>query len=45
MTTVDLLLGRPKVDPETGKQKRDGDSVSFKIKKIAVGLLFPNSIS
>ncbi|MCQ2147801.1 MAG: MvaI/BcnI family restriction endonuclease [Bacteroidales bacterium] len=45
MITVDLLLGRPKVDPETGKQKKGGDSVSFKIKKNAAGLLFPNSIT
>lgn len=44
MITVDLLLGRPKVDPETGKPKKGGDAVSFKIKKSAAGLLFPDSI-
>lgn len=44
MITVDLLLGRPKVDLETGKPKKGGDAVSFKIKKSAAGLLFPNSI-
>ena len=43
MITVDLLLGRPKVDPETGKPKKGGDAVSFKIKKSAAGLLFPDS--
>ena len=45
MITVDLLLGRPKVDLETGKPKKGGDAVSFKIKKNAAGLLFPNSIT
>lgn len=44
MITVDLLLGRPKVDPETGKPKKGGDAVSFKIKKSAAGLLFPDSV-
>lgn len=44
MITVDLLLGRPKVDLETGKPKKGGDAVSFKIKKSAAGLLFPDSI-
>lgn len=43
MITVDLLLGRPKVDFETGKPKKGGDAVSFKIKKSAAGLLFPDS--
>lgn len=43
MITVDLLLGRPRVDLNTGKKKSGGDSVSFKIKKNAAGLLFPNS--
>lgn len=43
MIIVDLLLGRPKVDPETGKPKKGGDAVSFKIKKSAAGLLFPDS--
>ena len=43
MITVDLLLGRPKVDIETGKPKKGGDAVSFKIKKSAAGLLFPDS--
>ena len=43
MITVDLLLGRPKVDLETGKAKKGGDAVSFKIKKSAAGLLFPQS--
>ncbi len=43
MITVDLLLGRPKVDMETGKPKKGGDAVSFKIKKSATGLLFPQS--
>ena len=43
MITVDLLLGRPKVDLETGKPKKGGDAVSFKIKKSAAGLLFPAS--
>lgn len=45
MITVDLLLGRPKVDLNTGKKKAGGDSVSFKIKKNAAGLLFPESIT
>lgn len=44
MITVDLLLGRPKFDLETGKPKKGGDAVSFKIKKSATGLLFPDSI-
>ena len=44
MITVDLLLGRPKVDIETGKPKKGGDAVSFKIKKSAAGLLFPDSV-
>lgn len=44
MITVDLLLGRPKVDMVTGKPKKGGDAVSFKIKKNAAGLLFPNAI-
>ena len=43
MITVDLLLGRPKVDLATGKPKKCGDAVSFKIKKSAAGLLFPQS--
>ncbi len=43
MITVDLLLGRPKVDLETGKPKKGGDAV-FKIKKSAAGLLFPDSV-
>lgn len=43
MITVDLLLGRPKVDFETGRPKKGGDAVSFKIKKSAAGLLFPQS--
>lgn len=43
MITVDLLLGRPKVDLATGKPKKGGDAVSFKIKKSAAGLLFPHS--
>ena len=43
MITVDPLLGRPKVDLETGKPKKGGDAVSFKIKKSAAGLLFPDS--
>lgn len=44
MVTVDLLLGRPKVDARTGNPKKGGDAVSFKIKKSAAGLLFPNSV-
>lgn len=44
MVTVDLLLGRPKVDACTGNPKKGGDAVSFKIKKSAAGLLFPNSV-
>ena len=36
MITVDLLLGRP-------RNKKGGDCVSFKIKKSAAGLLFPES--
>ncbi len=43
MITVDLLLGRPKVDFTTGNPKKGGDAVSFKIKKSAAGLLFPQS--
>lgn len=43
MITVDLLLGRPKVDLTTGNAKKGGDAVSFKIKKSAAGLLFPQS--
>ena len=43
MITVDLLLGRPKVDPLTGNPKKGGDAVSFMIKKSAAGLLFPRS--
>ena len=43
MITVDLLLGRPKLDLETGTPKKGGDAVSFKIKKSAAGLLFPQS--
>lgn len=43
MITVDLLLGRPKVDFATGNPKKGGDAVSFKIKKSAAGLLFPQS--
>lgn len=43
MITVDLLLGRPKVDMATGNPKKGGDAVSFKIKKSASGLLFPQS--
>lgn len=43
MITVDLLLGRPKVDPLTGNPKKGGDAVSFKIKKSAAGLLFPQN--
>lgn len=45
MVTVDLLLGRPKVDVETGRPKKGGDAVSFKIKKDAAKLLFPDSIT
>ena len=45
MITVDLLLGRPKVDFITGAKKKGGDAVSFKIKKNAAGLLFPNSVT
>lgn len=41
MITVDLLLGRPKIDYSTGTPKKGGDAVSFKIKKSAAGLLFP----
>lgn len=36
MISVDLLLGRP-------RNKKGGDCVSFKIKKSAAGLLFPES--
>ncbi len=36
LITVDLLLGRP-------RNKKGGDCVSFKIKKSAAGLLFPES--
>lgn len=45
MITVDLLLGRPKIDAITGKPKKGGDAVSFKIKKNAAGLLFPDSVT
>lgn len=45
MISVDLLLGRPKVDAITGKPKKGGDAVSFKIKKNAAGLLFPETIT
>ena len=45
MITVDLLLGRPKVDLTTGMPKKGGDAVSFKIKKSAAGLLFPESVT
>ena len=45
MITIDLLLGRPKVDLATGKQKKGGDAVSFKIKKSAAGLLFPETVT
>ncbi len=45
MITVDLLLGRPKVDLETGQPKKGGDAVSFKIKKNAAKLLFPDSVT
>lgn len=45
MITVDLLLGRPKVDLETGRPKKGGDAVSFKIKKNAAKLLFPDSVT
>lgn len=45
MITVDLLLGRPKFDSVTGVPKKGGDAVSFKIKKNAAGLLFPDSIT
>lgn len=38
MITVDLLLGRP-------RDKKGGDSVSFKIKKSAAGLLFPETLT
>ena len=42
--TVDLLLGRPKVDVETGTKKSGGDSVLFKIQKKAAKLLFPETL-
>lgn len=45
MITVDLLLGRPKVDLKTGDPKKGGDAVSFKIKKSAAGLLFPETLT
>lgn len=45
MITVDLLLGRPKVVLETGQPKKGGDAVSFKIKKNAAKLLFPDSVT
>ncbi len=45
MITVDLLLGRPKVDPVTGNPKKGGDAVIFKIKKNAAGLLFPETVT
>lgn len=44
MITVDLLLGRPKFNPISGEKKKGGDAVSFKIKKNAAGLLFPDSV-
>ncbi len=44
MITVDLLLGRPKVDLKTGAPKKGGDAVSFKIKKSAARLLFPETL-
>lgn len=45
MITVDLLLGRPKVNLITGKQKKGGDAVIFKIKKSAANLLFPETVT
>ncbi len=45
MITVDLLLGRPKVDLITGAPKKGGDAVSFKIKESAAGLLFPETLT
>ena len=45
MITVDLLLGRPKVDLITGKPKKGGDAVSFKIRKNAANLLFPETVT
>lgn len=45
MITVDLLLGRPKVDAVTGMSKKGGDAVSFKIKKSAANLLFPETVT
>lgn len=45
MITVDLLLGRPKINPVSGEKKKGGDAVSFKIKKNASRLLFPNSVT
>lgn len=42
--TVDLLLGRPKIDYVSGKKKKGGDCVNFKIQKAAIDLLFPESI-
>lgn len=46
MITVDLLLGRPKFDIETGSpRKGGGDAVIFKMKKNAAGLLFPETLT
>ncbi len=45
MITVDLLLGRPKVDIGSGSPKKGGDAVSFKMKKSAAGLLFPETVT
>lgn len=45
MITVDLLLGRPKFDIVTGTEKKGGDAVSFKIKKSAASLLFPETVT
>lgn len=45
MITVDLLLGRPKFDIVTGAEKKGGDAVSFKIKKSAASLLFPETVT
>lgn len=45
MITVDLLLGRPKFNPVSGEKKKGGDAVSFKIKKNAASLLFPDSVT
>lgn len=45
MITVDLLLGRPKFDVETGLPKKGGDAVIFKMKKNAARLLFPETLT